>query len=77
MPKFVIERQYLVPMQHIVVEADNLEGACKKGISDELCFRKSGRALGPAQRGCGYAGARARSRSGRAANVSVSIRRSS
>ena len=26
MPKFVIERQYLVPMyQHIVVEAENLE----------------------------------------------------
>jgi hypothetical protein len=31
MPKFVIERQYLVPMfQHIVVEAENLEEACKK-----------------------------------------------
>jgi hypothetical protein len=28
----VIERQYLVPMyQHIVVEAENLEEACKKG----------------------------------------------
>jgi hypothetical protein len=37
MPKFVIERQYLVPMyQHIVVEADNLEEACKKGISDDI-----------------------------------------
>src|SRR5689334_21429972 len=37
MPKFVIERQYLVPMyQHIVVEADNLEKACKKGISDDI-----------------------------------------
>jgi hypothetical protein len=34
MPKFVIERQYLVPMyQHVVVEADNLEAACKEGIS--------------------------------------------
>jgi hypothetical protein len=33
----VIERQYLVPMyQHIVVEADNLEEACKKGISDDI-----------------------------------------
>ena len=32
MPKFVIERQYLVPMyQHIVVEAENLEEACTKG----------------------------------------------
>jgi hypothetical protein len=29
MPKFVIERQYLVPMyQHIVVEAENLGDAC-------------------------------------------------
>jgi hypothetical protein len=37
MPKFVIERQYLVPMyQHIVVEAENLEEACKKGISDDI-----------------------------------------
>src|SRR5216684_3403211 len=37
MPKFVIERQYLVPMyQHIVVEGENLEEACKKGISDEM-----------------------------------------
>src|SRR5215469_4966445 len=36
MPKFVIERQYLVPMyQHIVVEAENLEEACKKAISSE------------------------------------------
>ena len=35
MPKFVIERQYLVPMyQHIVVEAEDLEEACKKAISD-------------------------------------------
>ena len=32
MPKYVIERQYLVPMyQHMVVEAENLEEACKKG----------------------------------------------
>jgi len=37
MPKFVIERQYLVPMyQHIVVEANNLEETCKKGISDDI-----------------------------------------
>jgi hypothetical protein len=37
MPKFVIERQYLVPMyQHIVVEAENLEEACKKGVSDDV-----------------------------------------
>ena len=37
MPKFVIERQYLVPMyQHIVVEAESLEKACKKGISDDI-----------------------------------------
>jgi hypothetical protein len=37
MPQFVIERQYLVPMyQHIVIEAENLEEACKKGISDDI-----------------------------------------
>ena len=37
MPKFVIERQYLVPMyQHIVVEAETFEEACTKGISDEM-----------------------------------------
>jgi hypothetical protein len=37
MSKFVIERQYLVPMyQHIVVEAENLEEACKKGISEDI-----------------------------------------
>jgi hypothetical protein len=37
MPKFVIERQYPVPMyQHIVVEAENLEEACKKSISDDI-----------------------------------------
>ena len=36
MPKFAIERQYLVPMyQHIVVEAETLEEACKKAISDD------------------------------------------
>jgi hypothetical protein len=35
--KFVIERQYLVPMyQHIAVEAESLEEACKKGISDDI-----------------------------------------
>jgi hypothetical protein len=37
MPKFVIERQYLVPMyQHVVVEAENLDEACNKAISDEI-----------------------------------------
>ena len=37
MPKFVIERQYLVPMyQHIAVEAENLDEACKKSISDDI-----------------------------------------
>jgi hypothetical protein len=37
MPKFVIERQYLVPMyQHIAVEAESLDEACKKGISDDV-----------------------------------------
>ena len=37
MPKFVIERQYLVPMyQHIVVEAKTLEEACTTGISGDI-----------------------------------------
>jgi hypothetical protein len=37
MPKFVVERQYLVPMfQHIVVKAANLEAACRKAISDDI-----------------------------------------
>jgi hypothetical protein len=37
MPKFVIERQYLVPMyQHIVVETETLEEACKKAGSDDI-----------------------------------------
>jgi hypothetical protein len=37
MPKFVIERQYLVPMyQHIVVEAETLEKACATAVSDNI-----------------------------------------
>ena len=37
MPKFAIERQYLVPMyQHIVVEAGSLEEACEKPISEDI-----------------------------------------
>jgi hypothetical protein len=37
MPKFVIERQYLVPMfQHIFVKAETPEEACKTGISDDI-----------------------------------------
>ena len=37
MPKFLIERQYLVPMyKHIAVEAESLEEACKKGSSDDI-----------------------------------------
>ena len=39
MPKFVIERQYLVPMyQHIVVEAETLELACKMAVSDDIAW---------------------------------------
>ena len=39
MPKFVIERQYLVPMyQHIVVEAETLEAACEKAVSDDIAW---------------------------------------
>ena len=37
MPKFVIERQYLVPMyQHIVVEAENLKTACEMAVSEDI-----------------------------------------
>jgi hypothetical protein len=37
MPKFVIERQYLVPMyQHVVVDAENLETACEMAVSDDI-----------------------------------------
>jgi hypothetical protein len=46
MPRFVIERQYLLPMyQHIVVEAQNLEEACKKGISDDIDWDTPGDGL--------------------------------
>ena len=46
MPKFVVERQYLVPMfQHIVVEATNLEAACKKAISDDIDWGHPGNGL--------------------------------
>ena len=39
MPKFVIERQYLIPMyQHIVVEAETLEAACQKAVSDDISW---------------------------------------
>ena len=39
MPKFVIERQYLVPMyQHIVVEAETLEAACEMAVSDDISW---------------------------------------
>ncbi len=37
MPKFVIERQYLVPMyQHIVVEAETFEKACAMAVFDDI-----------------------------------------
>jgi hypothetical protein len=37
MPKFVIERQYLVPMyQHIIVEAETFEAACTMAVSDDI-----------------------------------------
>ena len=39
MPKFVLERQYLVPMyQHIVVEADTLEDACAMAATDDISW---------------------------------------
>jgi hypothetical protein len=39
MPKFVIERQYLVPMyQHIVIEAESFEMACELAMSDDISW---------------------------------------
>jgi hypothetical protein len=39
MRKFVIERQYLVPMyQHIIVEAETLEQACATAVSDDFAW---------------------------------------
>jgi len=39
MPKFVIERQYLVPMyQHIVVEAETFEAACELAVTDDIAW---------------------------------------
>ena len=39
MPKFVIERQYLVPIyQHIVVEAETFEMACELAVSDDMSW---------------------------------------
>jgi hypothetical protein len=39
MPKFVVERQYLVPMyQHIVVEAETFEAACQLAMSDDISW---------------------------------------
>ena len=35
MPKFVIERQYLVPMyQHVVVEAETFHAACEIAVTE-------------------------------------------
>jgi hypothetical protein len=35
MPRFVIERQYLIPVyEHILVEAPNLGKACRKALDD-------------------------------------------
>jgi capsid protein len=39
MPKYVIERQYLVPMyQHIVIEAETFEAACQLAMSDDISW---------------------------------------
>ena len=39
MPKFVIERQYLVPMyQHIVVAAETFDAACELAASDDISW---------------------------------------
>jgi hypothetical protein len=48
MPRYIIERQYLVPMfEHILVEAPSLDEACREALDDiaqpwgddaQLCF---------------------------------------
>jgi len=39
MPKYVIERQYLVPMyQHIVVEAETPDAACEMAVTDDIAW---------------------------------------
>ena len=48
MPRYIIERQYLVPMfEHILVEAESLNEACREALDDiaqpwgddaQLCF---------------------------------------
>jgi len=39
MPKFVFERQYLVPMyQHIVIAAESFEKACELAVSDDISW---------------------------------------
>ena len=51
MPKFVIERQYLVPMyQHIVVEAPDIATACEVAVEDDSWERRGGWMTAQAQR---------------------------
>ncbi len=39
MPKFVIDRQYLMPMyQHIVVEAETFDAACEMAVTDDISW---------------------------------------
>ncbi len=39
MPKFVFERQYLVPMyQHVVVAAESFDEACELALSDDISW---------------------------------------
>ena len=46
MPKFVIERQYLVPLyQHIAVEAETFEEACDMAMSDDISWDSLGDGL--------------------------------
>ena len=36
MPRYIVERQYLLPVyQHIIVEADNVGAACKKAVEHD------------------------------------------
>jgi hypothetical protein len=36
MPKYVVERQYLLPVyQHLIIEADSVEDACQKAVDDD------------------------------------------
>jgi hypothetical protein len=44
MPRYIIERQYLLPVfQHLIIEAPDLSTACEAAIDDDLWESSVGR----------------------------------